>query len=60
LLVNSEAVALNKDVPVIEMVDSETFKTREDLKDDTYYYVYDVEERYITETDLNKYKDSLN
>ncbi len=60
LLVNSEAVALNKDVPVIEMVDSETFKTKEDLKDDTYYYVYDVEERYITETDLNNYKDSLN
>lgn len=59
LLFNNEKVALNKYVPVIEMIDFVVFKDKTDLDDNTYYYVYNDEERYVLDSEFSDYKTSL-
>ena len=59
LVFNSEVVALDKNIPNIEMIDNNIFKdlTDEEKDSDVYYYVYDLEERYVLDSDYSKYKE---
>lgn len=56
LLLNEEKVALDKNVPIIELVDSDTFSNKADIDSNTYYYIYDTKDRYVLESELNNYK----
>ena len=57
---NDKKFAFASDVPVIEVVDSETFENKEDIDEETYYYVYDEEERYVPDSEFIEYKTSQN
>ena len=67
VFIGENQIALNKDVPVIELIDFEKFEklTEEEIeeKKDTYLYIYDNDERYLlySEYDLNQqYQSSQN
>lgn len=53
---NGSDVAMSNEVPIIEVLDDKTFKDKTDIDDDTYYYVYDLEERYVLESEFTTYK----
>jgi hypothetical protein len=58
LLFNEEAVAFLSQLPLIEALDSESYEAKEDKDDDTYYMVYDTEERYVPDSEFTEYKTS--
>ena len=58
LLFNTEKVALTKEVPVIELIENTAFEALEKTDSETYYYVYDTEERYVLDTEFTEYKTS--
>lgn len=57
LLFNSEKVALDKQVPVIEVLSNTEYSDIE-KNENTYYYVYDVDKSYVTSTEFKEYKTS--
>ena len=57
---NDEKIAFVKQIPVIEVVDSKTFETKEDIDEETYYYVYDETERYVPDSEFTEYKTAQN
>lgn len=57
LLLNAEKIALNKNVPVIIPITTQAFEDLETKDSNTYYYVYDQEERYVLDSELTEYKD---
>ena len=58
LLFNQEAIALSSQIPIIEVLDSSSFESRTDIDEDTYYMVYDTEERYVPDSEFTEYKTS--
>lgn len=56
LLLNNEQLALQKDVPIINLVDNDTFNEYETLDDNIYYYIYDDDNRYVLDSEFTKYK----
>ena len=57
LLFNSDKIALDKQVPVIQVLSSDEYNNIE-KNDNTYYYVYEVDNYYITKESFNKYQES--
>lgn len=57
LMFNNQKIALLNEVPNIELVDYTDFDPESDLDDQTYYYVYNATERYITGTEFDSYKE---
>lgn len=55
LEVNNIPVAFTKDIPKIEVMSENDFNP-ETAKDDTYYYLYDTDESYITTSEFDQYK----
>ena len=63
LLLNGEQVALDKDIPIIDLIDNTKFETltkNEELDSETYYYVYDTKERYVLDSEYSTYKTGIN
>lgn len=60
LLFNNEKIALDKQVPVIELIENSDFEKLETIESNKYYYVYDLEERYLLDSEFNEYKTSQN
>lgn len=58
LLFNQEAIALSSQIPIIEVLDSSSFESKTDIYEDTYYMVYDTEERYVPDSEFTEYKTS--
>lgn len=58
LLFNSEKVALDKQVPVIEVIDNASYEALPEKDPKKYYYVYDDEERYVLDSEFSEYKAS--
>ena len=58
LLFNNEKVALNKQIPVIEIMDNASYEALSEKDPKKYYYVYDDEERYVLDSEFSKYKTS--
>ena len=58
LLFNQEAIALSSQIPIIEVLDSSSFESKTDIDEDTYYMVYDTEERYVPDSEFTEYKTS--
>ena len=58
LLFNDEPVAFVNQIPVIEVLDSESFEAKTDIDDNTYYYVYDENNRYVLDSEFSEYKSS--
>ena len=58
LLFNEEAIAFLSQVPLIEVLDSASYESKEEKDDDTYYMVYDTEERYVPDSEFAEYKTS--
>lgn len=58
LLFNDEKVALNKQVPVIEVIDNASYEALSEKDPKTYYYVYDEDERYVLDSEFSDYKSS--
>ena len=56
LLFNENEIAFLNQVPVIEVLDNESFESKEDKNDDTYYMVYDVEDKYTLDSEFTNYK----
>ena len=60
LKLDSENIAFENQIPVIELIDNDVFKDiPEESKGDQYYYVYDLEERYILNSDYTKDQEVL-
>lgn len=58
LLFNDEKVALDKQVPVIEVIDNASYEALPEKDPKKYYYVYDEEERYVLDSEFSEYKAS--
>lgn len=58
LLFNDEKIALDKQVPVIELIDNNVYEKLEETDPNKYYYVYDLEERYLLDSEFTEYKTS--
>lgn len=58
LLFNSEKVALDKQVPVIEIIDNTSYEALPEKDPEKYYYVYENEERYVLDSEFSEYKSS--
>ena len=58
LLFNDEKVALDKQVPVIEVIDNASYEALPEKDPKKYYYVYDDEERYVLDSEFSEYKAS--
>lgn len=58
LLFNDEKIALDKQVPVIELIDNNVYEKLEETDPNKYYYVYDLEERYLLDSEFIEYKTS--
>lgn len=59
ILLNSDKLALQSQIPVIEVIDNVTFENQE-KKDDVYYYVYNDTERYVLDSEFSQYKTQQN
>ena len=51
---NSESLAKSSEVPNIEVMSQSTYDSLETVDDNTYYYTYDEETIYVTQTELNQ------
>ncbi len=58
LFFNETKVALNKDVPIIELIENSDFEKKEEKDENTYYMVYNTTERYILDSEFTQYKTS--
>lgn len=58
LLFNDEKIALDKQVPVIEVIDNVSYEALPEKDPEKYYYVYDDKERYVLDSEFSKYKAS--
>lgn len=56
LFLNGDKLALNKQVPVIEVLSEDEYKALETFDDSTYYYTYNDEERYVLDSEFSEYK----
>lgn len=56
LLFNNEKVALDKQVPVIEIMDNTSYEALPEKDPEKYYYVYENEERYVLDSEFSEYK----
>ena len=56
LLFNNEAVALSKEVPIIQIMEEDVYNKLEKPEENTYYYLYDTTNRYLLESELTTYK----
>ena len=59
ILLNSDKLALQSQIPVIEVIDNVTFENQE-KKDDVYYYVYNDTDRYVLDSEFSQYKTQQN
>lgn len=62
LLLNDKKIALDEQVPVIELVDYAVFKDKpeEELEEEVYYYVYNDEERHVLYSEFSTYQTQQN
>jgi hypothetical protein len=58
LLFNNEKIALDKAVPVIQLIDKAGYDALTEIDKNKYYYVYDTEERYVLDSEFTGYKTS--
>ena len=56
LLLNSERLALSKEVPIISVIDKDQYESLENPDENTYYYIYNDDERYLLDSEFTKYK----
>ena len=59
ILLNSDKLALQSQIPVIEVIDNVTFENQE-KEDDVYYYVYNDTDRYVLDSEFSQYKTQQN
>jgi hypothetical protein len=59
LLVNNEKLALEKQVPIIELKSDYDYNQLPEKDSDVYYYIYDTTERYVLASEYDAYKNSL-
>jgi hypothetical protein len=58
LLFNDEKIALDKAVPLIQVIDKAGYEALTEIDQNKYYYVYDTEERYVPDSEFTEYKTS--
>lgn len=56
LIFNDEKIALDKQIPVIELIDLEEFEALSSIDNEKYYYIYNDEERYVLDSEFTNYK----
>ena len=56
LLLNSERLALSKEVPIISVIDKDQYESLENPDENTYYYIYNDDERYLLDSEFTQYK----
>lgn len=56
LLLNSERLALSKEVPILSVIDKDQYESLENPDENTYYYIYNDDERYLLDSEFTQYK----
>ena len=58
LLFNDEKLALDKQVPVIDILSKESYDALPEKDENIYYYIHDDDERYVLDSEFTEYKTS--
>jgi hypothetical protein len=56
MIVNGKRVALNEQVPVIQVMPITDYNNLVEKQEDVYYYTYDDEDSYVLNSDWTNYK----
>jgi hypothetical protein len=56
MIVNGKRVALNEQVPVIQVMPITDYTNLVEKQEDVYYYTYDDEDSYVLNSDWTNYK----